>query len=128
MIGNCSGRLILYGNLFFVPFQGNLFKNIELEKIASKIVSYAQGLDLITKVGADKGWNLNLGEIAKIWRGGCIIRARFLNHITEAYTAATPPTNLMLAPFFTKILNVGGSETHLFWYCLAVHLFAQSCV
>ena len=71
---------------------------------ASKIVSYAQGLDLITKVGAEKGWDLNLGEIAKIWRGGCIIRARFLNRITEAYQSDAP-TNLMLAPFFTNILT-----------------------
>ncbi len=71
---------------------------------ASKIVSYAQGLDLISKVGKEKGWDLKLGEIAKIWRGGCIIRARFLNHITAAYKAANPPANLMLAPFFTDIL------------------------
>ena len=71
---------------------------------ASKIVSYAQGLDLISKVGAEKGWELNLGEIAKIWRGGCIIRARFLNRITEAYQTDAP-TNLMLAPFFTEILT-----------------------
>ena len=77
---------------------------------ASKIVSYAQGLDLISKVGADKGWNLKLGEIAKIWRGGCIIRARFLNRITEAYQSDTPPTNLMLSPFFTDILNKGQQD------------------
>ena len=77
---------------------------------ASKIVSYAQGLDLISKVGADKGWNLKLGEIAKIWRGGCIIRARFLNRITEAYQSETPPTNLMLSPFFTEVLNAGQQD------------------
>jgi 6-phosphogluconate dehydrogenase len=77
---------------------------------ASKIVSYAQGLDLISKVGADKGWDLKLGEIAKIWRGGCIIRARFLNRITEAYQSDTPPTNLMLSPFFTKVLNDGQQD------------------
>ena len=69
-----------------------------------KLFSYAQGLDLISKVGAEKGWDLNLGEIAKIWRGGCIIRARFLNRITEAYQSDAP-TNLMLAPFFTNILT-----------------------
>ncbi|MCU0795875.1 MAG: decarboxylating NADP(+)-dependent phosphogluconate dehydrogenase [Akkermansiaceae bacterium] len=72
---------------------------------ASKIVSYAQGLDLITAVGKDKGWDLDLGAIARIWRGGCIIRARFLNRITEAYEGAEKPTNLMLAPFFTAVLN-----------------------
>ncbi len=76
---------------------------------ASKIVSYAQGLDLISKVGEDKGWDLKLGEIAKIWRGGCIIRAQFLNRITEAY-ASDAPVNLMLAPFFTDILNKGQQD------------------
>ena len=78
---------------------------------ASKIVSYAQGLDLIAKVGADKGWDLKLGDIARIWRGGCIIRARFLNRITEAYEEDTKLSNLMLAPFFTKILT----ETQSHW-------------
>jgi len=77
---------------------------------ASKIVSYAQGLDLIVKVGIDKGWELDLGAIARIWRGGCIIRARFLNRITEAYEADSKLTNLMLAPFFTEILNAGQQD------------------
>ena len=77
---------------------------------ASKIVSYAQGLDLISKVGKEKEWGLDLGAIARIWRGGCIIRARFLNRITEAYEGAEQPTNLMLAPFFTEILNSGQKD------------------
>ena len=72
---------------------------------ASKIVSYTQGLDLIKKVGEVHHWNLNLGSIARIWRGGCIIRARFLNRITEAYERDADLTNLMLDPFFTEILN-----------------------
>ena len=89
---------------------GGLSKDQLVEKVrdalyASKIVSYAQGLDLISKVGAEKDWDLQLGEIAKIWRGGCIVRAKFLNHITEAYQGANAPTNLMLAPFFTDILT-----------------------
>ena len=88
----------------------DLVKKVRNALYASKIVSYAQGLDLITKVGVEKGWDLQLGEIAKIWRGGCIIRARFLNRITEAYQSETPPTNLMLSPFFTEILNEGQSD------------------
>lgn len=87
-----------------------LVKKVRNALYASKIVSYAQGLDLIAKVGADKGWNLDLGAIARIWRGGCIIRARFLNRITEAYEGANKPTNLMLAPFFTEILNTGQQD------------------
>jgi len=72
---------------------------------ASKIISYAQGLDLITTMSAHKDWNLDLSKIAAIWRGGCIIRARFLNHITDAYRANPGLTNLMLAPFFKNLLN-----------------------
>jgi len=72
---------------------------------ASKIISYAQGLDLITTISKQKGWNLDLSKIAAIWRGGCIIRARFLKHITAAYRANPAPDNLMLDPFFKDILN-----------------------
>jgi 6-phosphogluconate dehydrogenase len=72
---------------------------------ASKIVSYAQGLDLMRTMGARKGWGLDLGAIAGIWRGGCIIRAQFLRHITAAYQADPGLQNLMLAPYFRDVLN-----------------------
>lgn len=72
---------------------------------ASKIISYAQGLDLIKIVSEVHGWGVDLGSCARIWRGGCIIRARFLNRITEAYERDGDLTNLMLDNFFTDILN-----------------------
>jgi len=72
---------------------------------ASKIVSYAQGLDLIATMSREKGWNLDLSRIAAIWRGGCIIRAKFLNPITDAYRSNPSLENLMLAPFFRDVLN-----------------------
>ncbi len=72
---------------------------------ASKIISYAQGLDLIKVVSEVHGWGVDLGSCARIWRGGCIIRARFLNRITEAYGRDGDLTNLMLDNFFTDILN-----------------------
>ena len=72
---------------------------------ASKIVSYAQGLSLMQTMSERKAWALDLGAIASIWRGGCIIRARFLNRITEAYQADPALANLMLAPFFQNLLN-----------------------
>ncbi|MFU8892453.1 MAG: decarboxylating NADP(+)-dependent phosphogluconate dehydrogenase [Luteolibacter sp.] len=72
---------------------------------ASKIISYAQGLDLIASMSEEKDWNLDLGKIAAIWRGGCIIRARFLNDITDAYRQDPKLSNLMLAPFFKDLLN-----------------------
>jgi 6-phosphogluconate dehydrogenase len=52
-----------------------------------------------------KGWKLDLGGIAGIWRGGCIIRARFLNHISAAYRTDPALPHLMLAPFFKDVLN-----------------------
>jgi 6-phosphogluconate dehydrogenase len=67
---------------------------------ASKIVSYAQGFQLLRSASATYGWNLDFGAIAAIWRGGCIIRSAFLNRITEAYRADPALPNLMLAPFF----------------------------
>ena len=72
---------------------------------ASKVVSYAQGLDLMRSMSEKKGWALDLGAIAAIWRGGCIIRARFLKHITEAYRAEPGLQHLMLAPFFQTLMN-----------------------
>jgi 6-phosphogluconate dehydrogenase len=72
---------------------------------ASKIVSYAQGLDLMRAMSDKKSWALDLGAIASIWRGGCIIRARFLGHITQAYREQPTLPNLMLAPFFETVLN-----------------------
>jgi 6-phosphogluconate dehydrogenase len=82
-----------------------LVKKVHDALFASKIISYAQGLDLITAMSAEKGWNLDLSKIAAIWRGGCIIRARFLNDITDAYRADPSLSNLMLAPFFKNLLN-----------------------
>jgi 6-phosphogluconate dehydrogenase len=72
---------------------------------ASKVISYTQGFDLMKTMGEKKDWKLNLGRIAAIWRGGCIIRARFLNRITDAYRADAALGNLMLDPFFKDLLN-----------------------
>ena len=69
-----------------------------------------QGLDLLKKVGENHSWNLNLGEIAKIWRGGCIIRAKFLNRITEAYDRNPNLENLMLDGYFNDILEKSQSN------------------
>ncbi len=85
--------------------KAELVKKVHDALFASKIISYAQGLDLIKSMGAEKNWNLDLGKIAAIWRGGCIIRARFLNDITDAYRSNPELSNLMLAPFFKNLLN-----------------------
>ena len=72
---------------------------------AAKIVSYTQGFDLMRTMSERRNWAIDLGGLAGIWRGGCIIRARFLKHITEAYRAEPDLPNLMLAPFFRNALN-----------------------
>jgi 6-phosphogluconate dehydrogenase len=85
--------------------KAELVKKVHDALFASKIISYAQGLDLIAAMGEEKDWGLDLAKIAAIWRGGCIIRARFLNDITDAYRKDPKLSNLMLAPFFTDLLN-----------------------
>ncbi|MCB9877145.1 MAG: NADP-dependent phosphogluconate dehydrogenase [Planctomycetes bacterium] len=64
----------------------------------SKICSYAQGLDLLATADADKKWGLDLGEVARIWKGGCIIRARFLKSIQAAFHKQKQLPNLLLDP------------------------------
>jgi 6-phosphogluconate dehydrogenase len=73
----------------------------------SKICAYAQGFQLMDKAQVQYNWKLNFGEIAQIWRGGCIIRARFLQKITDAYALNSRLQNLMLDPYFTDEMNKG---------------------
>ena len=72
---------------------------------ASKICSYAQGFQLMRAAGQEYNWPLRFGEIAMIWRGGCIIRAHFLNRIKEAYDRNPQLANLLLDPYFNQIIN-----------------------
>jgi len=67
---------------------------------ASKIVSYAQGFMLMRAASSENKWDLNLGSIALMWRGGCIIRSKFLGKIKEAYSKNKALTNLLIDPFF----------------------------
>jgi 6-phosphogluconate dehydrogenase len=71
---------------------------------ASKIISYAQGYMLLKAASEESGWNLNYGGIALMWRGGCIIRSRFLGDIKTAYDKDPALSNLLLDPFFTEAI------------------------
>jgi 6-phosphogluconate dehydrogenase len=71
----------------------------------SKIVSYAQGYMLLRAAAKENGWNLNMGGIALMWRGGCIIRSRFLGKIKEAFDKNPRLENLLLDSFFSGALN-----------------------
>jgi 6-phosphogluconate dehydrogenase len=72
---------------------------------ASKIASYAQGFVQLQAAAAEHKWPLNYGNIALLWRGGCIIRARFLERIKEAFDANPNLENLLLAPYFTQAIE-----------------------
>jgi 6-phosphogluconate dehydrogenase len=74
---------------------------------ASKVVAYAQGFDLITAGSAEYGWDVDRGAMATIWRGGCIIRARFLDRIREAYDADPDLPSLLVAPYFADAVRAG---------------------
>jgi 6-phosphogluconate dehydrogenase len=74
---------------------------------ASKIIAYAQGFEQMQAAAAEYKWDLHLGTISTIWRGGCIIRARLLRRIKEAYDADPALENLLLAPYFTKAVVAG---------------------
>jgi len=71
----------------------------------SKIISYAQGYMLLRESAKEQGWNLNMGGIALMWRGGCIIRSQFLGRIKEAYDKDKALKNLLTVPFFADIVN-----------------------
>ncbi len=72
---------------------------------ASKIISYAQGFMLMSEAAKEQGWDLNYGEIALMWRGGCIIRSTFLGNIKDAYDKNPELENLALDSFFTDALK-----------------------
>src|SRR5204863_6239027 len=75
-------------------------ENIREALYASKIISYAQGYMLMRTAAKEYGWNLNYGGIALMWRGGCIIRSRFLGKIKEAFDNNSKLTNLLLDNYF----------------------------
>lgn len=90
------------------PFTGDKAEFIEKIRkalFASKIVSYAQGFSQMRVASEEYNWNLPLGNIAKIFRGGCIIRSQFLNNIKEAYDRDAELKNLLLDPYFKEIVE-----------------------
>lgn len=85
------------------PYVGNklsFIEDIRKALYAAKIISYAQGYDLMRTAAKTYNWNLNYSGIAKIWRGGCIIRSAFLNNIKEAYEKNPQLSNLIMDDFF----------------------------
>ena len=85
--------------------KAQLVDDVRKALYAAKICSYAQGMNLIRAKSNQMGWGLRLGELARIWKGGCIIRARFLGRIKEAYDKDPELASLLVDPTFASELN-----------------------
>jgi 6-phosphogluconate dehydrogenase len=85
--------------------QGAFIEDVRQALYASKIVAYAQGFDAIRAGAIENNWDINLGEVAKIWRGGCIIRAQFLNRISDAYKQDSKLLSLLFDGYFIKAIE-----------------------
>ncbi len=79
-----------------------ILEDLENALYAAKIISYTQGFALMQAVSDERQWNLNMGEIARIWRGGCIIRSVFLDEITRGYQKDQNLENVLLDPYFKQ--------------------------
>ncbi|MCL1888742.1 MAG: decarboxylating NADP(+)-dependent phosphogluconate dehydrogenase, partial [Kiritimatiellaeota bacterium] len=90
---------------FDAESQRAFVRELELAVYAAKICSYAQGFQLLRAAAAEHKWSLNHGDIALVWRNGCIIRAQFLGKIKEAFDAQPDLANLLLAPHFKAVMK-----------------------
>jgi 6-phosphogluconate dehydrogenase len=90
-----------------VPAPEGFEDDVRAALYASKVVAYAQGFDLIVAGALAYDWDIDLGAIARIWRGGCIIRAQFLNRIVEAYERDPELPTLLVDPYFADAVARG---------------------
>lgn len=91
----CRRSQVIYNRL-------DMVEDIYAALYASKLVSYAQGFAVLQRASDAFGWNLHLASIARMWRGGCIIRCAFLNEIAGVFETVQKPKHLLLAPYFQK--------------------------
>lgn len=102
---NASTKLNYVGDKVEIEDVKSFVEEVRQALYASKIIAYAQGFDLMKRSAKENNWDLNYGEIAKIWREGCIIRAKFLDRITDAYDHNPALENLMLDDTFNQVLE-----------------------
>ncbi len=98
ILGRPQGKQLQLAREAFIPLIHNAL-------YASKILSYAQGFQLLRAAAKEYGWDLDYGRIAYLWRGGCIIRAQFLEEIKQAYADNPDLENLALAPYFSSAMK-----------------------
>ncbi|WP_255372788.1 NADP-dependent phosphogluconate dehydrogenase [Demequina sp. NBRC 110055] len=104
-----AARGVLVGNAgdFHIKDRKGFIEDVRLALYASKVVAYAQGFDQIQAASEEYGWDIKRGEMAKIWREGCIIRARFLDRITEAYERNDSLASLLVDDYFAGAIANG---------------------
>ncbi|MEA2067775.1 MAG: decarboxylating NADP(+)-dependent phosphogluconate dehydrogenase, partial [Verrucomicrobiota bacterium] len=90
--------------------QDDFVSEVKESLYGSKIISYAQGFQLIQQVSKDRGWDLDLARLAQLWRGGCIIRSTLLRTIKEAFGRDPGLSNLLLDPLISE--SVGEAQVH----------------
>jgi len=102
-----AGHARLAGNTgeWDVKDRDGFVEDVRQALYASKVVAYSQGFDQIAAASAEFGWNIDRGAMARIWRGGCIIRARFLNRITEAYERDADLALLLADDYFADAVG-----------------------
>jgi 6-phosphogluconate dehydrogenase len=100
-----ASKILTGPEIRFTGDPQGLIDDLEQALYASKIVSYAQGYQLMRSISDEHQWGLNYGAIALMWRGGCIIRSVFLGNIRDAFEKNPNLTNLMLDPFFAQALQ-----------------------
>ena len=95
-----AGLFSAVKNAPFTDDRSAFLAELEQALYAAKLISYAQGFSLLRAADREQGWGLDLGSVAALWRGGCIIRSRFLEDIRAAFAAEPKPENLLFAPVF----------------------------
>ncbi|AEI12008.1 NADP-dependent phosphogluconate dehydrogenase [Cellulomonas gilvus] len=101
------GTLVAATTPWDVTDRDAFVEDVRLALYASKVVAYSQGFDQIAAASEQFGWDIDRGAMARIWRGGCIIRARFLNRITEAYERDASLPLLLADEYFTQAVGNG---------------------
>ncbi len=93
------------GNVIRIPLTPSFERDVRDALLAAKLISYAQGFMLLREASAEYGWKLDLGRIAMLWRGGCIIRSAFLERIRDAYAQNPALPSLLMDPWFAMVLK-----------------------
>ncbi len=100
-----AGKSYERSNKMITDIKEEFIENIRKALYASKIISYAQGYSLMRSAAKEYDWDLKFGDIALIWRGGCIIRSAFLGKIKEAFDRDPNLSNLILDPYFKSAIE-----------------------